>query len=272
MILTCPNCNVQFNLDDDLLGEQGRKVKCSSCEEIWFQEPENIVEIDFEESVQEEAQEEAQEEPEPEEEIEIAIKPVDNISDDKGKIISIAIAASVFLVIFVYLLANSASFIQKNPSTRIFYALFGVNPEIEGQNLAFDQVIAKNNGKTIDIRGKIINLEAVSKKVPVIELSLMDDSDIIIAKWYIAPPKDILEPEGSISFDSLYDIELPENESLNAQVKFVINAKKLKTGEVSDASNPAPHQGESDHQSDHEESSKPHQVPSSAPHQESSHH
>jgi predicted Zn finger-like uncharacterized protein len=39
MILTCPHCETKFELDSALLGDEGRKVKCSSCAEVWFQEP-----------------------------------------------------------------------------------------------------------------------------------------------------------------------------------------------------------------------------------------
>lgn len=39
MILTCPQCSTQFKLDDALIGEAGRKVKCSSCAHVWHQAP-----------------------------------------------------------------------------------------------------------------------------------------------------------------------------------------------------------------------------------------
>ncbi len=40
MILTCPKCASRFTLPADMLAGGGRKVKCSSCGEVWFQEPE----------------------------------------------------------------------------------------------------------------------------------------------------------------------------------------------------------------------------------------
>lgn len=38
MILTCPNCNVRYLLDSNILGDEGRRVRCSSCKYIWYQE------------------------------------------------------------------------------------------------------------------------------------------------------------------------------------------------------------------------------------------
>ncbi len=35
MIIECPNCNKKFNLDKKLIPENGRTLKCSSCDNIW---------------------------------------------------------------------------------------------------------------------------------------------------------------------------------------------------------------------------------------------
>ena len=35
MIIECPNCNKKFNLDKNLIPENGRTLKCSSCDHIW---------------------------------------------------------------------------------------------------------------------------------------------------------------------------------------------------------------------------------------------
>jgi predicted Zn finger-like uncharacterized protein len=40
MILTCPNCATQYAVGDGAIPPQGRKVRCASCGESWFQEPE----------------------------------------------------------------------------------------------------------------------------------------------------------------------------------------------------------------------------------------
>ena len=35
MIIECPNCNKKFNLDEKLIPENGRTLKCSNCDHIW---------------------------------------------------------------------------------------------------------------------------------------------------------------------------------------------------------------------------------------------
>ena len=36
MIITCPNCNKQFKIDNNLIPDKGRDLECGSCNHIWF--------------------------------------------------------------------------------------------------------------------------------------------------------------------------------------------------------------------------------------------
>ena len=36
MIITCPNCNKQFRIDNSLIHNEGRDLQCGSCNHIWF--------------------------------------------------------------------------------------------------------------------------------------------------------------------------------------------------------------------------------------------
>ena len=36
MIISCKNCNKKFEVDDNLIPEQGRLLQCSSCDHKWF--------------------------------------------------------------------------------------------------------------------------------------------------------------------------------------------------------------------------------------------
>ena len=39
MIIQCISCSKKFNLDDELLPPEGSKVRCGSCSEVWFYNP-----------------------------------------------------------------------------------------------------------------------------------------------------------------------------------------------------------------------------------------
>lgn len=51
MRLTCPNCDAQYEVDDNAIPESGRDVQCSNCGHAWFQLP-----PDVEEQLRDEAQ------------------------------------------------------------------------------------------------------------------------------------------------------------------------------------------------------------------------
>ena len=36
MIITCPNCNKQFETDKSLIPDEGRNLQCGSCDHVWF--------------------------------------------------------------------------------------------------------------------------------------------------------------------------------------------------------------------------------------------
>src|SRR6056297_3233436 len=37
MRLTCPNCDAQYEVPDEVIPETGRDVQCSNCGDTWFQ-------------------------------------------------------------------------------------------------------------------------------------------------------------------------------------------------------------------------------------------
>ena len=36
MIISCPNCNKQFKIDNSLIPHEGRNLQCGSCDHVWF--------------------------------------------------------------------------------------------------------------------------------------------------------------------------------------------------------------------------------------------
>ena len=36
MIISCPNCNKQFKINSSLIPDNGRDLKCGSCDHVWF--------------------------------------------------------------------------------------------------------------------------------------------------------------------------------------------------------------------------------------------
>jgi predicted Zn finger-like uncharacterized protein len=36
MIISCSNCNKQFKINPSLIPDNGRDLKCGSCNHVWF--------------------------------------------------------------------------------------------------------------------------------------------------------------------------------------------------------------------------------------------
>tara|TARA_Y100000590_G_C15670022_1_gene995905 strand:- start:322 stop:825 length:504 start_codon:yes stop_codon:yes gene_type:complete len=45
MIIKCENCNKKFSINDNLIPESGRLVKCSNCDNTWFYKNNNKIDI-----------------------------------------------------------------------------------------------------------------------------------------------------------------------------------------------------------------------------------
>jgi predicted Zn finger-like uncharacterized protein len=42
MIISCPNCNKNFKIDPTLIPEDGRDLKCGSCDHVWLYKVEDV--------------------------------------------------------------------------------------------------------------------------------------------------------------------------------------------------------------------------------------
>ena len=55
MIITCPNCNKKFKIDNSLIPDEGRDLQCGSCNNVWFYkaEYENEAPLKLDENISE---------------------------------------------------------------------------------------------------------------------------------------------------------------------------------------------------------------------------
>ena len=48
MIIECPACSKKFNIDEKLIPDEGRLLKCGNCDHIWFYKKEENLELETE--------------------------------------------------------------------------------------------------------------------------------------------------------------------------------------------------------------------------------
>ena len=48
MIIECPACSKKFNIDEKLIPDEGRLLKCGNCEHAWFYKKEKKIKLEAE--------------------------------------------------------------------------------------------------------------------------------------------------------------------------------------------------------------------------------
>ena len=48
MIIECPSCSKKFSIDEKLIPDEGRLLKCGNCEHTWFYKKEEKIKLDAE--------------------------------------------------------------------------------------------------------------------------------------------------------------------------------------------------------------------------------
>ena len=263
MILTCPKCESKFMLSAQALAPDGKRVKCSSCGETWFEEPdpdelydalekeasgevpplqdppetieENILpDIGFSED--EDNEDEAQNQ---EEDIPDAVKPrneegnVPALSDGETKgsskkaqsiIVFLLSAFLMFLILIAPLIIFKTSIIKAWPDSIAFYKTLGMEGGTPGQGVVFDQM----RGDVVDdhfvLNGQIINLTSSDKTLPFIEVSLKDANMNVIEHYYVRMPKSTLDAEETLPIQARFPVE-DMNMIEGASIQFVLKPK-----------------------------------------------
>ena len=245
MILTCPNCASRFLLSAQVLAPEGRRVKCSSCAEEWFQMPDPDELIDNLEHEIEEIPEAVKPIPEGSSVPTIAEAASVNTSSRKANLGGYAGALVVFVLIFGVLLVMKTPFVKAWAPSAGFYEMFGMSVTSPGEGLVFDRVKAQfsPNGQII-IEGIIINLTNADQFLPNVEATVRTEGGDVIEATVVDPPFEDMKAETSLPFKTIYDGETAGAD--HVQLKFVLSSEKqsqdeAKTASKDDGNTPTPH-------------------------------
>lgn len=228
MILNCENCATRYLVPNHAVGPEGRHVKCTVCNNEWFQEPE-LPEIpegesdhDFPEEERDESAAAAFEEPDDLEPIPEAVKPVPEGSsvpvipgDDHqskwpvDRLMGYAAAAAVFFVILGVLVLMRTTVSQVWPPSAALFETIGVPVTVAGEGLILDRIkaiadINEDGVNVLNIEGTIINLQNEKVRVPPLQTSLRTIDGDVYDSWKIEPENDQLDPQGEMAFQTSY--------------------------------------------------------------------
>ena len=205
MIINCPNCNIKYSINKNILGKNGKKVKCSDCGHEWY-EKQDIVNKDLEKQVLEDKEQTSS----------FINKEIKEkklfVSEKKNKIYKILyFLIFILLVVIIFLKKDYFYNLLKENSQFIKDELISKkNNNNDSFSLVFNQIqkevsILNNNKKVIKIFGKISNTSnSEIHKIPKIKATLFDDKNNIVTSWFFFAEKKILKPQESLNFNTSY--------------------------------------------------------------------
>ncbi|MEC7028886.1 MAG: MJ0042-type zinc finger domain-containing protein [Pseudomonadota bacterium] len=254
MIITCDECHTRYVVPSQQIWEDGRRVRCTSCGNEWYQEPdfgddENDLEEDsFAEEMARLNLDDEDLEPIPE-----SVKPlpegsaVPAVSDGEdaeegkkkspiGKVLGLSAAACVFLIIIGLIFIMSNPMVKIWPNTAVVYDMAGVDIPVKGENLLFKGLEAKTESENgilnLMIKGSVINLETEAAGVPFVQISLIEENGNIADRWIVEDLADTIEAEGEIKFEAVYpDVSRSVKEVKIELVPFHTDLSKVQEAE-----------------------------------------
>lgn len=163
MIITCPNCSKRYMLDEALLPEEGRQVRCIACYHVWHQAPapvsppprppfESVTEMTMDAPL-------------------LSRKPLSWL----GWIIGFAILFSLLS----FLSFGRDSIVKIWPQTERFYDLIGLHTTLPGAGLSIANATSlihqDDTIEMIQVAGDIINISDQVRSIPALKIKLMGE-------------------------------------------------------------------------------------------------
>lgn len=232
MLISCPACASEYEIEGVLVGAEGRSVRCAACSETWFVSPEipdpaESSEIDGWDAISFEDEPAAVAEPAPTV-IDQPMPPPRAVKPDATKRFSIprpspAIAAG--LVVFAILpLATfgRATVVRAMPQSAGLFSAIGLPVNLRGVD--FREVTASRNPAEganpaqLVVEGDLVGVARERVAVAPLEIELRDAHDQSLYRWTVAPSRAALEPGETARFRA--SLSAPPAEGSQVSVRF----------------------------------------------------
>ncbi len=253
MLIVCPSCASQYELDAAKLGPDGRKVRCAKCQTLWHvdaasemppapsaeetqsllaEELERAAAIDAEiTAVAAEAETMiAVAETEPEEAPAVAApekrraprrpsggkKPV----PASRRISRPAVAACLGLLLLGGLAWQRNLAVRVAPQLAGVFERIGLPVNVRGLSLTSVEsgLIDDGQGRFLVVEGDVTNIARSRTVVPLIQVSVRDEAGQTLYTWTTEPPRGMLEPAELVRFRAR--LASPPENGRSVQVRF----------------------------------------------------
>lgn len=193
MIIVCPECSAKFAVKTDLIGTEGRKVRCAKCKHDWFQKPD-------EKALGELAAANIHEEPK-------EAKPIPEGSNVPAvKAAKAPMPLKVAFACVAVLFAFTMSIINANnilPGMSSYYGMLGIH-DSKGFALYDIKVKKVESDKYNDllVSGKIMNESEDKKYLPDVRLTIYNKDKEALKTITLDSQGAVVEPGQGIDFQN----------------------------------------------------------------------
>lgn len=187
MIITCSKCKTQFAVASTAIGNNGRKVRCSSCGNVWFQEPlDKIADV----------KKAGKATPPPEE-----VNPIPKNSNLPAIRRQLKVSVGMYVTLFIFIaLAVSIGLLAHPKLSPKFVALLGMK-NMDGVVFHNFKVSKEVDGKRLKfiISGDVVNESEASLPMPSIIATVYSKGGREMGKFTFPPPQESLLPGEIVS-------------------------------------------------------------------------
>lgn len=197
MIVTCPACDAQYALPDEAIGDNGRRVKCSSCGYSWLQMPM----LDDEEAgagpeqetsefstILQSADEKAP--PAPRMRSEPTPTPVEPQAS-LGRVIMASLAWAVIMLALLFggLVIWRGQAVAAWPPLALLFETVHMPVEAPGKGVAIKELSAKvepgAKGSMLNLKGQLLNTVKEPVALPRLKVRLIGENERWLKDWDI---------------------------------------------------------------------------------------
>ena len=198
MIISCPHCKTQYEIDGSIIPLSGKKMRCAKCSEVWKVFPQDW--HNFENTILKEHIDTTLENTEDEKISSSTNQYRTSFVKSLAKVIGTLLIALgiVYAYVFRY---EIAEFI---PATLKIYDTFNLEAKTVGKGLTFKNVIWEeyedNSIRKMDISGTIINETEKMVELPLLHIELLDSEGNALQNVDKTLTTDYIAAEGVIEF------------------------------------------------------------------------
>lgn len=192
MILTCPACDAQYILPDESIGPKGRRVKCTTCDYTWLQQPEIVMaldEISFEDAPQS-SRESTIPRYDPVSAPRTMSTPIRKTQSNLKPIVNAAIGFAILalLVTIGATVIFRPVLVRNYPSTALLFEQIGLPAPIAGKGIYIVETTAdiikdKDGADVLTVTGKLVNDTDKNIALPRLVIRMTNYKDGWLKDW-----------------------------------------------------------------------------------------